>query len=117
MARYDLDGKVALVTGGARGIGFETSKALIGRGASVVVVDLAYRQLYPTLPLHLRDEGMPLGLYAALTAVGSGRSDQASDSSVRGARRNSSFSTMSVTSPTPRSKTPVTSKSGVSIRR
>ena len=40
MARYDLTGKVALVTGAARGIGFETSKALVSRGASVVVVDL-----------------------------------------------------------------------------
>ena len=40
MARYDLTGKVALVTGAARGIGFETARGLIGRGASVVVVDL-----------------------------------------------------------------------------
>jgi NAD(P)-dependent dehydrogenase (short-subunit alcohol dehydrogenase family) len=40
MSSYDLRGKVALVTGAARGIGFETSKALIARGASVVVVDL-----------------------------------------------------------------------------
>ena len=40
MATYDLTGKVALVTGGARGIGFATSRALIARGASVVVVDL-----------------------------------------------------------------------------
>ena len=38
--RYDLDGKVALVTGGARGIGFATCRSLIARGASVVVVDL-----------------------------------------------------------------------------
>ncbi len=37
---YDLAGKVALVTGGARGIGFATCRALIARGASVVVVDL-----------------------------------------------------------------------------
>src|ERR1700716_2836047 len=40
MASYDLAGKVALVTGGARGIGFATSPALIPRGASVVVLDL-----------------------------------------------------------------------------
>jgi NAD(P)-dependent dehydrogenase (short-subunit alcohol dehydrogenase family) len=40
VARYDLTGKVALVTGGARGIGFATARALIARGASVTVVDL-----------------------------------------------------------------------------
>jgi NAD(P)-dependent dehydrogenase (short-subunit alcohol dehydrogenase family) len=40
VARYPLDGKVALVTGSARGIGFATAKALVGRGATVVVVDL-----------------------------------------------------------------------------
>jgi NAD(P)-dependent dehydrogenase (short-subunit alcohol dehydrogenase family) len=40
VARYDLAGKVALVTGAARGIGHATARALIARGASVVVVDL-----------------------------------------------------------------------------
>ena len=51
-----------------------------------------------------------------MPAVGSGRSAHDSPSSVRGASRNSSFSTTSVTSPIPRSKTSVCSKSGVSMR-
>jgi NAD(P)-dependent dehydrogenase (short-subunit alcohol dehydrogenase family) len=40
MASYDVRGKVAFVTGGARGIGFETARHLYDRGASVVLVDL-----------------------------------------------------------------------------
>ncbi|MDX6637857.1 MAG: hypothetical protein QOJ01_1368 [Solirubrobacterales bacterium] len=40
MPTYNLNGKTALVTGAARGIGFETARALSARGASVVVVDL-----------------------------------------------------------------------------
>lgn len=35
-----LEGKVALVTGGASGLGLATSKELLGAGASIVVVDL-----------------------------------------------------------------------------
>jgi NAD(P)-dependent dehydrogenase (short-subunit alcohol dehydrogenase family) len=57
---YDLAGKVALVTGGARGIGFATARALIARGASVTVVDLdqdaaraAAAQLHDTRALGL----------------------------------------------------------------
>jgi NAD(P)-dependent dehydrogenase (short-subunit alcohol dehydrogenase family) len=60
MARYDLTGKVALVTGGARGIGLATARALAARGAFVVIVDLdqqaaeaAARQVHDTRALGL----------------------------------------------------------------
>jgi hypothetical protein len=40
---------------------------------AIVLVDIVYRQLYTTLPVYLRGRGQPLGLYAALIAIGSGQ--------------------------------------------
>ena len=40
-ARYDLDGKVALVTGGASGIGLAAVRRFVAEGARVVVGDVA----------------------------------------------------------------------------
>jgi NAD(P)-dependent dehydrogenase (short-subunit alcohol dehydrogenase family) len=60
MSRHDLTDRVALVTGGARGIGLATARALIARGASVAIVDLdaaattgAAAQLHATKALGL----------------------------------------------------------------
>ena len=52
LARFDLTGKIALVTGAGRGLGFEIAKALAGAGAHVIVngrdaarLDMAARRI------------------------------------------------------------------------
>lgn len=40
MPPFDLSGRTALVTGSARGIGYATARALVARGANVVMTDL-----------------------------------------------------------------------------
>src|SRR5437763_5961753 len=45
MAHYDVNGKVALVTGAGQGIGLAVAQALAARGARVVLVDLNGEQV------------------------------------------------------------------------
>ena len=44
LASFSLDGRVAVVTGGARGLGLVMAQALIGSGADVAIVDLNSKQ-------------------------------------------------------------------------
>ncbi len=67
MSSFDAAGKVVVVTGGARGIGFGTAQALAGRGAELVLVDLdqgATESAAAQLP------GNALGLVADVTDRG-----------------------------------------------
>ncbi len=68
MARtFELAGKVAIVTGGARGIGFGTAQALAKRGAVLVIVDLDSRAAESAAG---RLPGGALGLAADVTDRG-----------------------------------------------
>jgi NAD(P)-dependent dehydrogenase (short-subunit alcohol dehydrogenase family) len=65
LASYDVHNKVALITGGGRGIGLATGLALAARGASVVLVDrdeAAVTEAAASLPA-----GRAIGLAADVT--------------------------------------------------
>src|SRR5690348_18282812 len=39
MARYEIEDKVVLITGAAQGIGRDTARRLVGRGAKLALID------------------------------------------------------------------------------
>jgi NAD(P)-dependent dehydrogenase (short-subunit alcohol dehydrogenase family) len=65
MASFELAGRTALVTGGARGIGLATARALAARGASVAIVDLD--QAAADAAASQVSESDPLGIAADVT--------------------------------------------------
>jgi len=66
----EFDGLVAVVTGGASGIGLATSLALAERGASVAVLDLKPEGLDARLTGFIADVGDRASVDAAIAAVG-----------------------------------------------
>ena len=61
MARYSLQGKVALVTGGARGIGLGIAQAFIARGAEVALLDLEAEEVQRSAATLGSDRAMGIG--------------------------------------------------------
>jgi NAD(P)-dependent dehydrogenase (short-subunit alcohol dehydrogenase family) len=56
--RHDLAGKVALVTGGSRGIGAAVARALAGAGADVAITYLNSRQAAENVAAKMRALGV-----------------------------------------------------------
>lgn len=65
MLRIDLTGKIALVTGGAKGIGKGISKVLAKAGATVVINDAMNLDDAYTLKQEIEEEGGKAGVYKA----------------------------------------------------
>ncbi len=69
MERYDdLAGKVAVVTGGSRGIGAATARALAANGALVAVVGRDQAAIDATVAAITRDRGRAIGVAADCTS-------------------------------------------------
>jgi NAD(P)-dependent dehydrogenase (short-subunit alcohol dehydrogenase family) len=69
MSSFEINGKVALITGGARGIGLGTARALQARGARIVIVDL-HLDAAQAAAAELGDESRAIGLEADVTDRG-----------------------------------------------
>ncbi len=61
---FQLVGKVALVTGGSRGIGLETAKFLAGQGAKLFLVDMDEASLLATVQ-DLKNQGFEVASFTA----------------------------------------------------
>lgn len=57
MARFDLTGKVALITGGAEGIGQELSTTLAEQGADIAIFDIQEDKMQETVRQVINDTG------------------------------------------------------------
>lgn len=53
---FDLNGKIALVTGSTRGIGWATARALAGHGANVLINGVSDQKLLNSRVAEIRDE-------------------------------------------------------------
>ena len=68
--RFDLTGKIALVTGGTRGIGLAIARALRECGATVAVADIAERDIDGELTFLRCDLRRPEQITAMMAEVG-----------------------------------------------
>ncbi len=69
-AEKEFSRKIALVTGGAQGIGLATARRMVREGACVAVLDLNDEKLYEGVA-ELQREGVALGIHCDVTSAAS----------------------------------------------